>query len=36
MQFEYPLVYGMLAGLVPIWIHLVLEKRPKKTVDILR
>ena len=34
MHFEYPIVlWGMLAGLVPVWIHM-FGKRPKKTVDI--
>lgn len=34
MQFEYPIVlWGMLASLVPVWIHLY-GKRPKKTIDI--
>ena len=34
MQFEYPIVlWGMLAALIPVWIHLY-GKRPKKTIDI--
>jgi hypothetical protein len=34
MHFEYPIVlWGLLAGLVPVWIHM-FGKRPKKTVDI--